>query len=213
MFYFKMSPFITSTTQISTFLKISTNLCPNANVLILGSEACIFFQHWVAWPIQAKLVQRRKRSKVNAAPPRCFFPTRPSDEYDSAPSRKILAYTYGRFRLYRLRSFKVEKWVKFLPPTKLEKSRTSKGYIFVPQLALFWTFCCAIENLSRIWAHPGSLGTQILNGTKKLQKMPDALPAIGTSPNRHSPQLAVPSTGPRLRLKSSNCRYTMLILQ
>ena len=34
----------------------------------------------------SKLVHRRKRSKVNAAPPRyylLFFPTRPSDEYES----------------------------------------------------------------------------------------------------------------------------------
>ena len=39
----------------------------------------------------SKLDHRRKRSKVNAAPPRyflLFFPTRSSDEYDSSPSRK-----------------------------------------------------------------------------------------------------------------------------
>ena len=39
----------------------------------------------------SKLVQRRKRSKLNATPPRYFlllFSTRPSDEYDSVPSRK-----------------------------------------------------------------------------------------------------------------------------
>ena len=50
----------------------------------------------------SELAHRPKRSKVNAAPPRyflLFFPTRPSDEYDS----KRLAFTFGRFRLYRLR--------------------------------------------------------------------------------------------------------------
>ena len=39
----------------------------------------------------SKLVDRRKRSKKKAAPPRYLlfeFPLRPSDEYDSAPSRK-----------------------------------------------------------------------------------------------------------------------------
>ena len=38
----------------------------------------------------SKLVHRRKCSKVNAAPPRYLlreFPSRPSDEYDSPPSR------------------------------------------------------------------------------------------------------------------------------
>ena len=39
----------------------------------------------------SKLVHRRKRSKLNAVPPRYLileFSPRPSDEYDSAPSRK-----------------------------------------------------------------------------------------------------------------------------
>ena len=35
----------------------------------------------------SKLVHRRKRPKVDASIS-FFFPTRPSDEYDSAPSRK-----------------------------------------------------------------------------------------------------------------------------
>ena len=35
----------------------------------------------------SKLVHRRRRPKVDTLFS-CFFPTRPSDEYDSAPSRK-----------------------------------------------------------------------------------------------------------------------------
>ena len=43
----------------------------------------------------SKLVQRRIWSNVCRAPPRYLlveFPTRPSDEYDSAPSRKYTAH-------------------------------------------------------------------------------------------------------------------------
>ena len=43
----------------------------------------------------SKLVHRRIWSKVCRAPPRYLlveFPTRPSDEYDSAPSRKYIAH-------------------------------------------------------------------------------------------------------------------------
>ena len=36
----------------------------------------------------SKLVHRRKRPKVDKLFSSLFFPTRPSDEYDSAPSRK-----------------------------------------------------------------------------------------------------------------------------
>ena len=36
----------------------------------------------------SKLVQRRKRPKVDTLFSSLFFPTRPSDEYDLAPSRK-----------------------------------------------------------------------------------------------------------------------------
>ena len=36
----------------------------------------------------SKLVNRRKRPKLDASFYPLFFPTRPSDEYDSAPSRK-----------------------------------------------------------------------------------------------------------------------------
>ena len=35
----------------------------------------------------SKLADRRKRPKVDASIFRLFFPMRPSDEYDSAPSR------------------------------------------------------------------------------------------------------------------------------
>ena len=35
-----------------------------------------------------------------------FFPTRPSDEFDSAPSRKYSRPLFGRFRLYRLSVWK-----------------------------------------------------------------------------------------------------------
>ena len=40
-----------------------------------------------------------------------FFSTRPSDVYNSAPSR-ILASTFGRFRLYRLNNWKLQSFVK-----------------------------------------------------------------------------------------------------
>ena len=55
----------------------------------------------------SKLVHRRKRSKVKAAPPRYFLLFFPSDEYDSvvAAESKILAFNFERFSLYRLNVF------------------------------------------------------------------------------------------------------------
>ena len=44
----------------------------------------------------------------------------------------------------------------------------------------------------------------------RLVKVPQlALPPSGTSNNWHFPQLALPLTGPRPRLKSPNCRYAI----
>ena len=62
----------------------------------------------------SKLVHRRKRSKVNAASPRFFLLFCDAFErrlWLSAES-KILASTFGRFRLYRLRAFRnfILKW-------------------------------------------------------------------------------------------------------
>ena len=46
-----------------------------------------FMSHLTDTGEDSKLVHRRKRPKVDTLFS-CLFPTRPSDEYDSAPSRK-----------------------------------------------------------------------------------------------------------------------------
>ena len=51
----------------------------------------------------SKLVHRRIWPKVDTLFPSLFFSKRPSDEYDSAPSRKYSRPLFGRFRLYRLK--------------------------------------------------------------------------------------------------------------
>ena len=80
---FKMSPKIFRWKRPRNFRKFFLQRW-HIIILILVADFCIFTDTGE----DSKLVHRRKRPKVDTLFSSLFFPTRPSDEYDSAQSRK-----------------------------------------------------------------------------------------------------------------------------
>ena len=81
----------------------------------------------------SKLVNRRQRSKVNAAPPfsSLFIDASERRVWLSAES-KILAFTFERFRLYRLNSV----WHQFLK-SKFVKENSLRPKKFLFEMTIF----------------------------------------------------------------------------
>ena len=81
-----------------------------------------------------KLVHRQKSPKVNAAPPRYFllFFSNERRVWLSAES-KILASTFGRFRLYRLTDAGLEKKVRHRTVCPLEDIWLRASFYSVPR--------------------------------------------------------------------------------